>query len=346
MVKKRKNEEEEPVVIVEEEEQDENVELNAFLNEFSGSDYKVVVRKLSKDGSTWERVKTLPLDQFDPDLLSEYYGGGKYKFTFIDNKGKFIKQFTCVYAEKIKNDIDKQNNQGNQNNYKDDFSLQILLNQLNSNNQMLIEMIRNFKPPQQETLKFTDIISLIATIKQMFPQQNISEMMEILRTGIDLGQSSTGETSTLDKLIDIFGKIYTQRLDLIKQKLPLQNKPEIPVQNPVNNINVGNKNNVEKLNIPKTFVVPQSDLENKIFTVFAPYKQLLKNCYDNGLPTSMVSLYIYNLCDDDVLNTIFEYFKDEKNYKRFSEYSEVGEEYIKSIVNELKNYATDIQQNE
>ncbi|MCS7231742.1 MAG: hypothetical protein RMJ67_06360 [Elusimicrobiota bacterium] len=340
--KKKNSEKVEEIVIQENDDieaEDENIEFTQFLNEFSGSEYRIDVRKLSKDGSTWERVKTIPLDQFSADLIADAYGGGKYRFRVIDGSGKFVKQFTCVYAEPIKKENDNKKEER-----REDLTLQILLNQLNTNNQMLIEVIKNIRP-QSENFKFSEIITLITSLKSFFPQQNINDFLEFLKTGIELGQNSSGSNDDMiSKMLDIFTKIYTQRLDMIKlknqqttQQTIQQTTQQLAQIQPMQN----NQVQSQPMQNNQTIIIPKDEIENKIFMLFSPYKDLIYKAYTSNIPTSMVSLYLYNLCDDEIIEDIVNYFQTEENVERFSKFSNISKEYIKNIVLELKNYASD-----
>ena len=88
VVKQKDIEEPEYVEVADDSVQEPSIpELDQFLTEFAGNDYTVKVYKLSKDNTTWENCKKYPLDQFDPDLVAEEFGGGKYKIKIIAPDG-------------------------------------------------------------------------------------------------------------------------------------------------------------------------------------------------------------------------------------------------------------------
>lgn len=296
--------------------EEENIEFTNFLNEFQGSEYKIDIRKLSKDGSSWDRVKTMSLDQFSADLIAETYGGGKYKFRIIDSSGRFVKQFTCTYAEPIKKEQEKDNK---------DLTMQILLGQLNNTNQMIIEMIKNYRPPQQENLKITDIINIINSLKNI--NDSKSEILELLKVGMDLGKQTSENESELSKFLEVLGQIYTNRMYTNRINTSMIKKPI--------DTNIEKSMNTEPMKNSEV-ITPQTEQETKIFLVCGLYKDILQKSYVSKIPADVIALYIYNNLDDVGINELFEYTSNPVNVERLSKYLNIGKEYIINTLNKLK----------
>lgn len=305
--------------------ENENIEFQSFLNEFSTSDYRVDIRKLSKDGSIWERVKTVSLDQFNPDVISEIYGGGKYKFRIIDSTGKFVKQFTCSYAEPVKkpDNVEKQD--------KNDLTLQILLGQLNNTNQMILEMIKNYRPQQSENFKITDIVNILNSIKNITGDK--SEILELIRTGMELGRETSSNESELSKFLEVLGTIYSQR---VKNLQPLNKPMKVNTLQIKNNGNNGNNEVLSKDD--KEVITPADEVETKVFMITGIYKDLIRKIYASNLPPDLIGTYLYNYLDDDTLTMLMNYLSNDDNINRLSKYLDVSGDFIKNIYDFLKKY--------
>lgn len=74
-----------------ESEVDAEEKLSEFMEQFGGKDYKVRVERFNKEDKAWDHLDTYPLDGFDAFAVCKGHGGGRYRLTFLNESGKYVK---------------------------------------------------------------------------------------------------------------------------------------------------------------------------------------------------------------------------------------------------------------
>jgi hypothetical protein len=64
--------------------------LAEFQAEFGGREYKVRAERFNKEDSAWEIVGLFPLDGWDSYTILKPFGGGRYRTTLLNEKGKYV----------------------------------------------------------------------------------------------------------------------------------------------------------------------------------------------------------------------------------------------------------------
>lgn len=70
--------------------EDDN-KLAEFLQFFGGKEYKVRVEEFDKAEKVWLHLDTFPVDDFEPYETCKRFGPGRYRLTFLNDKGKYVR---------------------------------------------------------------------------------------------------------------------------------------------------------------------------------------------------------------------------------------------------------------
>ncbi len=65
--------------------------LGEFMEQFGGKEYKVRLEQMNATDKVWEFLDTFPLDGFDAFETCKKFGRGRYRLTFLNERGKYVK---------------------------------------------------------------------------------------------------------------------------------------------------------------------------------------------------------------------------------------------------------------
>ena len=80
----------EDVLIIPDGSNEDEEKLSEFLASFGGKEYKVRVDEFNATDKAWEHLDTYPLDGFEPYEVCKRSGRGRYRLTFLNERGKYI----------------------------------------------------------------------------------------------------------------------------------------------------------------------------------------------------------------------------------------------------------------
>jgi hypothetical protein len=333
------------VIVVDDDSEELPPELESIKQEFGGSDYTVAVYKMSEDKTSWDRIRSYPLDQFNPDLVAEKYGGGKFKFRVFNPQGKISKQWTQNYATPILENKEALSSVITQsgNNGKDEL-INLLRDELKTRSEKyegivvsMINAIQTMNRPTQNTP-----IEELLRLKALFPDKDnhaeITSLIEILKTGLNLGKEvSSGinnsdkspEDLILTKLADAVLPMLLQKSANMKQSIiPQSINPQsiIPIVEPVAPPIISNEPQIVYIDDTEKYIMTIIEQNINGFITFANKS--------NTVP--LVADYIVSQLTDEKLDKVGEYFK--KNPSRiFDLYSNLKpyEMWVNEVIQEI-----------
>lgn len=77
-----------PELVIPHDEDEEK--LSEFLEQFGGKEYKVRVEQFNAAEKVWEHIDTFAVDGFDAYDVCKRYGRGRYRMTFLNERGKYV----------------------------------------------------------------------------------------------------------------------------------------------------------------------------------------------------------------------------------------------------------------
>ena len=330
-------------------------ELEALKSEFSGNDYQVVVSRLSDDKTNWEKIKTYSLDQFTPDLIAELYGGGKFRFKIIDNRGKFVRQWTITYAKPIKKDEPNPEQEKNE-------MMEFIRSELQSRDQLLAKLIEvaNRPAPQPQTPTLTEMIQVLSAFQQIAKantpsQAGYGELLNGVKTILEISKEITPER-TSEEETDLGSKIQNKMIETLLPKVltvlsggkpspeptiaphPFIDKPKIPKEEIKEEVKEVNKPNFQFLNnFEKSlfeFIEKNKGIILNPPLAFLPAGVSIKDIVVSSLEKNFNMEDVYFYLKDNSINRIFAYIPE------LSKQRELFEQVEADILN---SYTVDVE---
>lgn len=185
-----------------------------FQEAFGGQEYKYSVDKWMDDVKRWAGADRYPLDNFDPFLVREQFGGGRYRARLFDGSGKYVKGggYVEFYLAPVpKKDKEPERKEAG----AESMILTILLEQNKALLNQQTEMIRAMSAPKTEAATpMKELVETLARLKTLEPRDresgfdNISKMAGVFKTLQDLfdrGGRGDGGSSWLGDLKEAAG---------------------------------------------------------------------------------------------------------------------------------------------
>ena len=170
-----------------------DIALDQAIQDFSdvagGKDYKIRAEMFDKEDRSWYTLDTLPFDSgFDPLFIMKKYGSGRYRFTFLDDHGRYIRRpegggqfqkFFKAPPEPVKQDVQDP-----------------------LNNPVVTLMIQNMKDQAAQSLK---MVELMAGRQTTGP--TLLEQIQVLKAIQGFTPESKDPLDMLDKVLRIQGRL-------------------------------------------------------------------------------------------------------------------------------------------
>lgn len=154
---------------------------------YSDNKHSVMVRFLPIGGREEKRLpEQYPVETFEAERIAQEYGGGKYYFTVIDEKGRIVTRFKTDFAEKKKPDITQIFTQQKKEESTEKL-IEFMGNELSANRkemqnlqqqnlalmlQIVQAMNRPAIPTQPQTNTFEEVMKVMGLMKQFAPEQS------------------------------------------------------------------------------------------------------------------------------------------------------------------------------
>ncbi len=303
-------------------EQDEkDVELENFLKNYSDiAGAKVSISKWEDEASDWAKVGEYSIRDFGTtaDKIAKMYGGGIYKFNIRDSKGQYVKQFTQTFSKvayPIKNqeqpiietqpsinpiEVVKTIQEQGKETRAEMYGL------MSEFVKTMGQMISQMSGQRQSILTNTeDLIHL----KNLFqsndnPSKSIDTLINMLRTGIELGGDLRASESNDDSILEsIFKKVLTNtpaekltqslmsintgvnQKQIVNEKKVLQNEPKQEVKGMNKSaISIVAKLNINPEKIAKTFLESADEFSINLIANLHDDKEALKKLLFELMP--------------------------------------------------------------
>lgn len=350
-------EEDEEVVQNNEEVEDEVAE---FIKKHPDIGAKVSVLRWNDELNNWGRIGEYSIKDFEDSIenIARKYGGGNYKFIIRNKEGQYVKQFTQVFdpiAYPVpKKDPDDKNivvetkpetgfdplNMIKLFQEMQEKQQTVSISMITSFMNTLATMIANQKKENDELEKLIKLKSLLGDVN---PTKDISKIIEVLKTGIELGQvnnSSGGEDESLvekliskfllggggsnmsNKILETLSKIQDNQTSISNQKVIVNDqKPDVNKQIPlIKKEAVNMSNNDVLVKFAKLGISPSSVAKTLISSLDDATFNLFYNLKENP---------------EDIKKIIYDYNPSLKEYNEWVEnVIKEGIKYMEEIVAE------------
>lgn len=159
---------------------EEDKKLEEFQGMFSGRQYKIRIDRMNPTTHEFEWVDRVPLDGFDPFLLSKKFGGGRYRCIFLNDKGQYVQGGRAEYSFAQSVEPDKVASPPNQ----ETNLVQVMLESQKQQTAMLMEILKGFMgagaAQQSKQSDITQLISALKSLKDMEPSREKDDTLKQL----------------------------------------------------------------------------------------------------------------------------------------------------------------------
>ncbi|MFW9874960.1 MAG: hypothetical protein ACFFG0_17780 [Candidatus Thorarchaeota archaeon] len=291
--------------------------LLAVLSDIgSNDDVMVTIYRAEGHKGQHAYIKQCSPEEFSLDELRDKFGGGTFKI-MVREKGRIVKGGNRIIA--VEKKIEPENNtedilskllQTQEQSKNNDFNgglkaIAEMINQQNQQNQqmliMMMERMNNNVSPQQQ---MQDTMNLLATMKQLFPEQRKEDSTDVLLKGIEIASrfnSEKGESSTMDAIIEsirTFGKPIAEAASIHNRQLLTQTP---------NNLINGKEFVSSGVQIPGNYTAqksnkmsPNSEVNNMKFIIVQKIKELIRQAQANKDVNIYADLIIDNLPEEQI----------------------------------------------
>ena len=218
--------------------------LAQFRSIAGESEYRLRAQIYSREGHTWEVIDSYPLsDDFDPVNVMKEYGTGKYRFSLIDDRGRYVStpdvagSFTLTFRASPRKPGDEIKPQVSP---LQDPTVQMMFQVMKDSQAQTLEILKaSMTNPKGESL--SSQLELLLKMRSLVPeQQNPLDMMDKLvrlmnsiKEKAERGEPETGWASDLlmvKKIAEEFG--IADKLKAMTGKPQALTAPQEVVQNP------------------------------------------------------------------------------------------------------------------
>lgn len=222
--------------------------LAEFLENFGGKEYKVRVDKFNKEDKVWEHVDTFPLDGFEAYETCKRFGGGRYRLTFLNEKGKYVAggQPQIRIAMQAVPAVAAQAAQVEQDPLKHPLVAMMIASAEKANaqtNELLKVVLARPEPAKSSTIEVLELMEKLKRFEPNDPMKKVQEalLMKMIERGLDGGAGGeTGDKSAWQEIVEglkdakslgVFDKILgAQRPAAPAGLRPPQAAPKVSVQ--------------------------------------------------------------------------------------------------------------------
>ncbi len=211
--------------------------LAGFLEQFGGKEYKVRVDQYNKLEKVWEFIDTFPLDGFDAFDTCKRFGGGRYRMTFLNEKGKYVQggQPQIRIAAGVVPAVPLAAPAVDNDPLKNPLFAMMLANAeraATQSTELLKVLLAKPEPAKSSTM---EVFELMAKLKHMTPEdtgmKKLQEalMMRMIEKGLDGGDSG-GEKSVWEEVKE--GLKDAKDLGIFDRLAAGIRRPQAPRSNP------------------------------------------------------------------------------------------------------------------
>lgn len=212
-------------------EQEYEPDFGAFLAEIGEDLSRVSVYRIQQGMPRPVYLTTSAAEGFTLDWLQKEYGEGRYALRFLNGSGQFLKQTSVCVGPAPKSAAPPPEVLSRSTDLSS-LQVEVLREELKSQREILIRLIE--REPNKGAGSVTELAGIIELVRGMVAPPSattmISDMVNVLKTGIELG--STGgkpETSLLDLVKDglqalpgVFAMLKSRSSSSAQQPLSLQ----------------------------------------------------------------------------------------------------------------------------
>lgn len=270
--------------------------LAEFLQFFGGKEYKVRAEEYDKEEKTWLHLDTFPVDGFDPYETCKRYGPGRYRLTFLNDKGKYVKggqpQIRIGGARAI---LSSPTAPG-QDNPLNNPIVAMMLAQANENAKANAELVRAIlMRPEPVKSTTNEVMDLLIKLKAMDPKEpkadeSMKKLMEALtmkmiERGMD-GTDGGGEGGIMSEIKDA--------LPILKEILAAKNPQRAGIQAP------------PRVLTATATPTPTSEAPtvNALIEALKPYITIFKAKAEKNIDKERAAQFLLDELDDSVIPLI------------------------------------------
>jgi len=178
--------------------------LSEFMQLFGGKEYKVRVEEFNNEEKIWLHLDTFPVDGFEPFETCKRFGPGRYRLTFLNDKGRYVKggQPQIRIGGKALAAIAASAPASQDANPLNNPIVMMMLAQANENAKANAELVRAILlRPEPAKSTTNEVMDLLIKLKAMDPKETkddtmkkLSEalMMKMIEKGMDGGDGDGG----------------------------------------------------------------------------------------------------------------------------------------------------------
>lgn len=275
--------------------------LSEFQGRFSEQSVKVSIEKYEE--GEWTICKKYPLAGFNPEGVRDEFGGGRYRATLFDPKGKYIKEgrHEFRFATPIK--VAEEKGPERINPLQDPIVVMMLQTQ-KENTAMMVELMKSLVSGNAQQPKGNDLMTVVEAMKVMGAltpkdsgMKNMQETISFLATAKDLfggegkGEKEGGIFSDIKEFLGVWPEI--------KESLPqLKSQAPAPVTTIIENPTGRTKD------------MPKDPLSQKIIAVIPTF---LKAAQANA-PIDQWSDYLGDVIEKEIMPILVPMMKEKYKF--------------------------------
>lgn len=276
---------------------EDSQKLADFLSNFGGKEYKVRVDQFNATDKVWEYLDTFPLDGFDPYETCKRFGRGRYRMTFLNEKGKYVPggqpqiRIGGVVAPAT-SEVPKASDDP----LKHPLVV-MMLAQMEKSQAQSTELLKAvLARPEAPKSSTSEVLDLLAKIKSLEPKDRDSDQMKSLTHAILLkmvergmeGGEGGGEKSAWQEIVE--GLKDAKDMGIIDKLLSPMNKKPAP-QRPQPPAPVRTEVRVALPHAAPEASVP-APMENPLYVALKPYVAILVSKAENSVTPEAAGDYI------------------------------------------------------